>query len=69
MLDAKADFCFLWPADSFIDLMGRLQGLELEAGPAPLLNVVCGDPPPPFAERSFSLDDGPSKGEDQWELL
>ena len=46
-----------------------MRGLEAEAEGAPLLNIVEGEPPPPFVERSSSMEEGGVKGEEQWELL
>ena len=71
MWEDRSDLTLCISADLFEDLTGRLKGLELEAGGAPLLNIVEGASPPPWegGERQSSLEQGGVKGEEQWELL
>ena len=57
-------------ADSFTDLVSRLQTLEEKSEGAPILNVVKGSPPPlEGVERCLSIDEEGIRGEEPWELL
>ena len=59
--------CF---ADSFTDLVSRLQVLEEKSEGAPILNIVKGLPPPlEGVERCLSIDEEAIRGEEPWELL
>ena len=57
-------------ADSFTDLVSRLQIIEEKSEGAPILNIVKGLPPPlEGVERCLSIDEEAIKGEEPWELL
>ena len=57
-------------ADSFTDLVSRLQVLEEKSEGAPILNIVKGLPPPlEGVERCLSIDEEAIRGEEPWELL